>query len=192
MATHCLRRSDPASAMPCGNLTGLAGLLFWVLSTTTSALVAPDAGFRQVGPGHVKGYNSLRGRKRLNFEFTNSPELLSVGQVGHGEHAGRVLSSRSLHDPEIFTEIGSNMAIQGHLVSPTAPKLMQESQGFFGSMQSPGDGEQSVLKGFVNFDLIKAKFPGAFAPLGCAQRHGLHAGQAWWRRGLGGGSRWLA
>ena len=170
LATHCLRRSVLASAMPRVNRSGLAGLLFFVISTTSTALVAPKAGFRQVDARLVKGYNLLRGKKRENFEVTKSPEILTVGQVAHGEHAGRVLSSRLLHHPEIFTEIDVFGAIQGDLEGPMAPQLMQESKGFFGSMKSPGDGAQSVLTGFVNFDLIQAKFPGAFAPLSRAQQ----------------------
>ena len=47
---------------------------------------------------------------------------------------------------------------------------MQESPGFLGSMKSHGDGAQSVRKGFVNFDFITEKFPGAFAPPGYAQQ----------------------
>ena len=170
LATHRLRRSVLASAMPRVNRSGLAGLLFFVISTTTTALVAPKAGFRQQAARLVKGYKVAAANPRVFFEFTKSPEILTVGQVAHGDHAGRVLSSRFLHHPEIFSEIDKFGALYGSRTAARTPKLMQESPGFFGSLKSPGDGAPSVLKGFVNFDLIEAKFPGAFAPPGSAQR----------------------
>ena len=55
LATLCLRRSVLASAMPRVNRSGLAGLLFFWGSATT-ALVAPETGFRQQAARHVKGY----------------------------------------------------------------------------------------------------------------------------------------
>ena len=170
LATHCLRRSVLASAMPRVNRSGLAGLLFLWVSATTTALVAPKAGFRQQAARLVKGYNAGAANPRVFFEVTKSPEILTVGQVAHGDHAGRVLSSRFLHHPEIFSEIDKFGALYGSRTAARTPKLMQESPGFFGSLKSPGDGAQSVLTGFVNFDLIQAKFPGAFAPLSRAQQ----------------------
>ena len=97
LATHCLRRSVLASAMPRVDRSGLAGLLFFLISTTTTALVAPKAGFRQQAARLVKGYNAGAANPRVFFEVTKSPEILTVGQVAHGDHAGRVLSSRFLH-----------------------------------------------------------------------------------------------
>ena len=111
--------------MPRGDRSGLAGLLFFLISTTTTALVAPKAGFRQQAARLVKGYNAGAANPRVFFEVTKSPEILTVGQVAHGDHAGRVLSSRLPHNPEIFSEIDEFGAFQGDLGCSIAAKLMQ-------------------------------------------------------------------
>ena len=125
LATHCLRRSVLASAMPRVNRSGLAGLLFFLISTTTTALVAPETGFRQQAARHVKGYKVAAANPRVFFEFTKSAETLLDGQVAHGDHVGRVLSSRFFHLPEIFSEIDKFGAISSTRGAAMAPQLMQ-------------------------------------------------------------------